>query len=450
MHLNISDHKLPYICTLKNVSMKNLFCFLQAVLICFAGYTQDQISIRVFNNSDPATEIILNPYAISAGSVLILNESKDGKSHISYYKNERFVWKTVADKPYSKKWQTVAYNLTSYDKRYNFMVCSNSGSWVYNVEIKPDDIYGKDHFITQIGSDGIVKNFTIKAHEELGKALQTTFCDEQYFFQLTTDDGNEMAKKKKAQEKLIMNRFSAKDFSYKRIVLDLPPVSEGNNSTFWSFLGQTETEKFLVKKDVNVDAEKIILTIAAIDSEGTIKRTFTIEPKLEKKFIRASNAIKSPISNFHQQSEFDYYPKKSGSWMVAETTSGAYANILFDPITQHFFVYGLFGPKPFTVLAPVQDGFYVMKYDQNGVRQWQTQQAAPTDLMGEGFFKVHATPGFRNLYLKIMSDHSLAFYIQFKKTRYSWGLSEAGKVGEPSRQSHITEGADPYEFLLFR
>jgi hypothetical protein len=433
--------------------MKRPILHLSLFLIPFFSLQaqQSKLTIDVVNNTDPSIITLLNPYAITCGNnVVVVNEYTDDVSTIEYFKEGRIVWKAQADKEYSRKSLVEGRNLTAYDKRLNFMVGSNNGAWVYNVELKPDAIDKKDHYVTQVSLDGTVKKFTIEAREEFGKQLQTAFCDDQYFYYLITEEGDELGSKKKASEKLILNRFDARDFTYNRYALNLPAVEPGDNNTFWSFLGQTETEKLLVSKHIDYENEKIVFTIVAFDNNGNIVRTFKIEPTLDKKFIRPSNHIKSPLTNFHQQAEFDYYPKvtQGSSYATVSATESSFGNIIFDQESQRFFVFGLTGPKPFKKIGPVQDGFYVIAYNIKGTLDWQLQVPAPSQLMSEDFFRVHALPGYRYVYLKNNPDNSLGFYIQFKKSRFSWPISADGKAGKHTVMKDTRVMADPYVFNL--
>jgi hypothetical protein len=408
------------------------------------------VEIEVTNTAEPSVIILSNPYAIMCGNgVVVLNEYTKEKSMLQYFLNNRMVWKSEADKEYSEKSMIESYNLTGYDKRRNFMVASNSGSWVYNVEMKPDDINKKDQYITQVSADGKTRKFTIEGRPALGNALQTVFCDDQYFYYLTTENGDEMSAKKKVSEKLILNRFDARDFSYKRFELKLPPVEPSDYASFWSFIGQTETEKLLVSKKIDLDADRIRFTIGAFDGEGKITRIFQIEPQLDNKFIRPSTHIKSPVTNYHQQAEFDYSPKKMPGAYYATVNAHevSFGTITFDPNTQRFFVLGLTGPKPFTKVGAVQDGFYVMRFDLKGSLDWKLQALAPKTLMSEGAFRVHATPGYRYIYLKNNVDGSLQFYIQVKKIRFGWPISEDGKLGKQVVVNSLNV-ADSYVFTL--
>lgn len=418
---------------------------------CFLLPAQEKkLSIPVTNTTDPNSTFVQFPDLIMTPSnVVVFNEYSRETSHLYYYKDYRFVWKATAEKEYSKKRIVLGHNLGVYDFRPNALVASNSGSWVYHIELNPESIDKKNQYVTQFNQDGVSKKNTIEARSEFGKQVQTIFCDDQYLYYLATENGNELSKSKKAAEKLILNRFNAKDFSYKKIVLDLPEIEEGSNSVFWSFLGQTDAEKFLVSKNIDYRKEKYTLTIAGFNSEGKVTRTFTIEPKLDETFIRRANAIKSPISNFYQVAELDYHKEKANdTFDKVEHDEGSFSNIIFDPSAQSFYVFGLSGPKPYQKVGPINDGFYVIRYDLTGARTWLLQQPVPTALKEKGTFRVHNTPGYRNVYLQIMPDKRVVFHIQIKKDRYSWPISNDGKAGTHTVNDDTRDVGYPYEFVL--
>jgi hypothetical protein len=391
--------------------------FLQVLLILVGcNYIHAQDKQATMEGMDPS-----DFSGLSLGKEgLVVAIQKDNEFTMRHFGAEvDLVWEAKTERHYNGK--PDRHYMSVYDMVENFMVSTPSGSWVYHVEMKPGDYYKKDHYITQVSKQGQVKKFTVEGREELGNSLQTVFCDNRYFYFLATDNGDETSKNKKAKDVLILNRFDAKDFSYKRIVLELPAIEPGENTTFWKYLGQTETEKLLVSKNIDYPNGKIVFTIAAFNDEGKVVRTLKIEPQLKGAFIRPARIIKPPFASFHQVSEFNYFPKvtpgspHTDSHVHVEPTNGGFCSIQFDEVSKSFHVFGLSGPKPFRRVGPVYNGFYVMKYDVDGKSQWYLQQAAPKSLMDESFFRVHAFPGLRNISLRSFPDQMINFSIQFKQ-----------------------------------
>ena len=75
-------------------------------------------------------------------------------------------------------WERIIVNEYGLAKRNAVLVATPNGSMVYNVELKSDAYHSSDHFVTQISREGHVKKFVIEGRKELGKSLQTIFCDE--------------------------------------------------------------------------------------------------------------------------------------------------------------------------------------------------------------------------------------------------------------------------------
>lgn len=341
------------------------------------------------------------------------------------------VWQKEVDAKYSSKTRA---DFSSYDMTQGFLVSSPSGSVVYYLEFDTDDYYQKDHYVSQITKAGDLKKFTIKGREELGYSPQTVLCDDQYFYILATEEGFEANEKKKDRDKLILNRFDATTFAYKKVVLDLPVVESGGHTTFWSFLGQSATEKFLYSKNVNSEKNQVVFSFAAFDQDGKITHTWKVEPDLKGTFFRPTKSIADPRRSFHQIANLDYVivMSKSGatgmSYPEPRLDYNAFSNAAYDEATDSFYIFGLSGPKEFKKVASVYDGFYVLKYDSQGALQWQTNQKAPKQLADYGAFRVHSTPGQRNVTFRFAKDNSLNFSVQTKKLLATFVLDAQGKV----------------------
>ncbi|HTE33180.1 MAG TPA: hypothetical protein VK666_22505, partial [Chryseolinea sp.] len=382
-----------------------------------------------------------------AGVVFACPNDKKKKTMIRYYTTDLdLVWEKEVEAKYSARGGDARG--TSYDTREGFLVAAPSASFIYHVELKPDDYFQKTHYITQISKAGETKKFTIDGSEEMGYNLQTAFCDDNYFYYLATDNGFEKHETKKEREKLILNRYDAKTFSYKRILLDLPVVERGDHTTFWAFAGQHGSEKIIFSKNIDYENENIVVTCIALDDEGKVTRTWTLEPKLKDVFLRPAKNNANTNGTFHQVANYDYFivtTKSGATGMMYEEPRldyFAFTSFAYDEATDSYYVYGLTGPKQFKKVASVYNGFYIFKYDSKGTLLWQLQQKAPATLANYSAFKVHAVPGQRNVALRAGQDNSLNFQIQTRKLLVNFVIDGQGKI---LRTIYDNEFVEPWQ-----
>lgn len=433
------------------IPLKTFLIFLTTISISLTAEAQKKIVIDVSNNTDKSSMSFSPTSAISMGKngFVLSYQNDDKKSDITYYNTAgESQWHITAPKEYSASRSGFGGpSLTAYVDSENVMVASNSGSWVYNVDMVSEKFYKKESYITQIGKTGTPKRFTIAGHDGLGRSLQTMFSDEAYFYILATESANEDNYKKRATEKLILNRFNATDFGYKKFVLELPPLDNEGVASYWTFIGQSETEKFLVSKSIREG--KIVSTIAAFDDNGNVTRVFEIELALDKKFIRPCLGVRSLVANFYQRSNFDFGLKQNADrHTMIFPTYASFSHIQFDAETKSFYIIGLFGPKEFKTVASVYDGFYISKYNIDGKNQWKLQQPAGATLMADSRFRIHAAPGYRELFLKVNPDQSLFFSIHVEKKLYTCQVSNEGKPGQLSKKEKMYDLTEPYEFIV--
>lgn len=337
------------------------------------------------------------------------------------------------------------------------LATSPSGDVVYAIASR--DYEEAPHYLNQVRKNGEHRKLEIAGRKEFGKNLQSIFCDDQYLYYLYTQNGDERHEKKKVQEKLILNRFSNDDVSYKRIVLELPAIAMGETTTFWCYAGQKGEEIYLASKQIDRSSNTSTFTIAAINSEGKVVRNFTLSLTLNGKFLRPAwddlrlqnNKINLEFDEYYRTSPAMYSgihaftPSSPGqSPIIASSTStqqkitnGSFGYIRMDQANDCFYVYGLSGPKPFKSIASVYNGFYVAKYDLLGKQLWITEQPASKALLDESFFRIHGTPVERSITLKMLAAGKSIFSIQFRKELFEFELSAEGKVIGTHHQTDV-------------
>jgi len=349
-----------------------------------------------------------------------------------------------------------------------FVVAAPSGAYVY--AIAPGSASAsslrKPHGIIQFTATGQKKTFTMEPRDEHGKKAQSVFCDDTYLYYLATKEGDETNARKKSDEHLILNRFDHNNLGWKRFMLKLPKIGGGENTTYWSFIGQTAREKFLVSKNIEPERGITTLTIAAFDTAGQVTRTIPLDIKLPRKYIRPAYGrvydMYEPRRSFlnfanleFTSSTTSYAPLGSSSGGYAQGTTqaaglisnGAFAQIYFDERNESFYVYGLFGPKPYYSIGSVYEGFYVFKYDIRGKMVWELVETGSEDLLEESYFKVHAMPGHRTIDLQSVPHGSLNFSISFGQNRYFYAIAD-GKVTATQKFQGAAAFINTADFVL--
>ena len=322
-------------------------------------------------------------------------------------------------------------------KNDEFMLVTADESALLNVEIHINGFNKDIHYITRFSMDGTVKKFEVEGREEFGEDLQAVFCDNEYLYYLATEEG-----KRKEGKKLILSRFNITDLSYKRFVLDVPAISNNEPNSFWSFVGQKGDRKFLVSKTHDIDKGINRHDIITFNPEGKIVNKMVIDYKIDN-FVRPAYVIRQTGTDFEMTDNPDFVtftsttpgaPATPGFASTRSTTThtratpGAFSSLYFDPGSESFFITGLFGPKPFKNLGPVYEGFYILKYDQEGNNVWKLEQRGSKELLSEDKFRIHLTPDDRNIQLKVLGSQRLNFSIQFLKRTFSYEISSGGKL----------------------
>ena len=368
------------------------------------------------------------------------------------------------------------YQLLSYDAKANLKweasikqhygnnamltAVSPSGQVIYSIEVKENIqveqlvIDGKTHYLTRITTDGQTKVAEIEGRKEFGKSLQAVFCDDQYLYFLTAEHGWETLEKKKAEERLILNRFEHDTMKWERFFFRLPPLKELKHSTFWHFLGQTEEDKYLVSKRYDNDTGENFADILKFNSKAEITERLTINFSLNGKHNRPAMALGIPrqqweevadlafgrtikrthrISGVGPPGTFSNSVPREGDPNTITTSrtpllSGAFGYWYLDQQHKCLYTYGLLGPKPFKYIGPVYDGFYIHKYDLEGNLIWKTEHTDVPELLEHKKFKVHRKPYERQINLKVLADETLNFSVYVVGTLFSYEITPQGQV----------------------
>ncbi|TRX58743.1 hypothetical protein FNH22_12770 [Fulvivirga sp. M361] len=347
------------------------------------------------------------------------------------------------------------------------MVTSPSGKISYTIEIKeqasPNKLLfnNKTHHLTQITQEGKARKMAIEGRKEFGKSLQAIFCDDAYLYYLASENGWEIHKKKKAGERLVLNRFDHNALKWERFYFKLPPLKALENATFWHFLGQTENEKYLIAKRFDNETGETYADMLTFGDRAEIIDRQPIELSFDNKFIRPARALSVPRQKWKNMMDMTF--QKTIPWPRTAHTNempfqetivvssnrtpssrsnlpttintptspvlpGAFGHWYLDAEHNYLYAYGLLGPKPFKKIGPVNDGFYVYKYDLKGNLIWKTIHSDVPELLDEKQFRVHSTPYLRKITLKVLADETLNFSVHVPNTLFSYEITSEGQV----------------------
>ncbi len=440
--------------------------YVRYVPMWFIKYALVHLMLFVFiapsiNAQDKHTRVDLKPYeevvetlAFTSGFVIKTDRprvvGKQPKKIIRYNANGEQVW-SIEIKP--------LYDKLDIDK----LIATPNGEYIYTLEMGTLSGFGKyEPQITQIDLKGTVRKFKSDKPQLLGKSLLSIFCDDQYLYYLTSQNGDERHPKKKAEEKLLLTRFKHSDFSSKTIALNVPAVLTDENTSFWFYMSRVGDEHYLASKTTYPDFGKNDFLVVTFNAAGEIKRTMKFGITLKNKFTRSCYVYWPQSASFENIVNYDRTfasvtsttagagPGGAGGMTSTSTrnylTDVAFGNLLLDEKTKSFYAFGLLGPKPFKNVASEYEGFYIHKFDLNGKPVWQLQESERTELTDDKFFRVHSTPYDRDIAFRPGADkHELV--IGLKSANVTYTIDYTGVLtGKPKIHEDVP-GISPYRMV---
>ena len=355
----------------------------------------------------------------------------------------------------NQQWEKTIKNNYGFMKTL-IMVTSPSGKVTYTIEMKGENdsntltFSGKTHYITQITREGQMKSMEIKGKKEFGKSLQAIFCDDAYLYYLASENGWEIHKKKKAAERLILNRFDRNTLKWEQFFFRLPPMKTLEDATFWHFLGQAGDMNYLIATRFSRETAMNHAEILQFNNEAEVTDKLSISYSLENKYNRPALALALPrqgwfnvtdrafgrtttrqhfIGNdFSGASQLNQNPADVVNMSSTPLLAGAFGYWHLDSENNRLYNYGLLGPKPFKNLGPVYDGFYIHKYDLKGKLIWKVAHTDVPELLDEKQFKVHRKPYERKINLKVLDDETLNFSAHVPAKLFSFEIAPDGRV----------------------
>lgn len=397
--------------------MKKNILIIIAILIALSIFSQDKvINIPLERNVELMETIDLGDNGIIFKTGKVYPNSKKLDWKLRYYSSTlELIWEAPIEKT------------QIYKGFLDPIVASPTGNFVYQVEFKGYNttMGASNVYLTQINREGKTKS------KEFGnnifKNRLEVFCDDKYLYFLCTEGGKENSDKKKAYEKIILNRIDNSNFAYKRIIVETPDIEDPEHSIFWRYFGHDGEKIYLFKKIVRMDEGECIYNVITINSDGKVIDNITLNAKVAGKFPRPAFHTKS----FKGHDLGDYFQDfKLGAQGVMHPKTGAYSNIELDKRNNVLYIYGLYGDKPFKGIAPKYEGYFIRKYNMKGEEFFSVIKDAPQALAANSFFRYKGSPDSRNLTLTINQDNSVNFYIWFQKNLYATVFSEDGQLSD--------------------
>lgn len=307
---------------------------------------------------------------------------------------------------------------------------------LYSIKTNIDRFDGKVTKVLRTNPiDGSEVKLEVGGKEGFGKNLQVIICDNRYLFFVTTEDGLEAHEKKKINEKLVLNRYDHVNFQRTKFVVATPPIEGGDQTCFWSFVGQSESTKYFSYKRIDEKLTKVEFVILGVSSDGEVVSTTKFATSLGAgSFTRPFYNVSEPRNSIIAR-RLDYLIRVStnnsggmrSSYERTLALPTAHAQVIFDNQKERFLVYGLFGDAPFKPVASQYKGLHLSSYDLAGNKSWSVQQPAGPKLMGEGFFRVHGTPGDRNLEVFSVPQEKIVVVVSFNNVVAPYLFTSEGK-----------------------
>jgi hypothetical protein len=362
------------------------------------------------------------------GFITVIGSPLNKESYIIYYFDAegKLIWK----KPTAEREGGIS------SKNESFLVTPDN-SYVYYIQTNEDRIYDKKTYVQQVALDGTEKKFEIEGKEQFGKNLQTIICDKDYLYFAATENGDEYHKKKKVEDHLILTRFDHKTMTPKSFPVKTPAITEGDETSFWSYIGSKGDIKFFASKSSDKELNKNDFTVIGVNASGEIKSTAKFSNTFSAgKFLRPSFTVKRKLGNEDEVVRVDYQMKHhagtgtggSGGYDQLQAKLTTAGHLVYDANSDAFLVYGFYGPKPFKTLAATCEGIYVFKYDLNGQNVFKTEQPVGSKLEDTKYFRGHVDPIYRELSLIIFPDKRILLTVDLlDETKVPFLFSAEGK-----------------------
>jgi hypothetical protein len=265
---------------------------------------------------------------------------------------------------------------------FNTIISSASGNNVYLIQGRPNFFTGKlRENLLHLDSMGAYAPVKMKKRID-NSLINAIFADDNYLYFISYSE-----KKRKRRNDVDSSsgmkfiRIDNHDFSETEVNLELPKPAD--DFTSWKYIGNTKFVSYFTSRKV-IDAQKQEYRIAVLNKDGKMLDDFKFETAVTTGPMLGAN------SNFYIPGAQVVH---SNQYKVLVTTSGKYTtityienpealgNILFDPASNGFFVYGMLGTsvvqraKFFKPRKLIQNatGYYIYHFNEDGKLTWKNE-----------------------------------------------------------------------------
>jgi hypothetical protein len=405
--------------------MKKILLFV--TLICFAisADAQDKKEVITLQRG----EAILNVMHFPQNGLIL----KKGKESLN---SKALDWELLYYNPDLTLKYKVAIEKNQINKGFrNYFVTSPDAKVIYHIEPKGYNttMGASSQYITQFDETGNKKTYELDKLKELGDR-KVEFADSQYYIASVTAK-DEVTKKKK--QKTILTKLKGTDFSRQDVEIKLPALKDEDYSTDWFYCGNGENKIYFMSKTVKDDGT-FIYDLITINGEGNILSNISMDAKLNGVFPRPTSNKKYYFwadyenPDFYTSTYTSTYTAGGNNFestdVTVNPTLGAFGDIIIDEKSNSIYIYGLTGPAPFKRLGPLNQGYFVQKYDMGGKEIWKKQFDFAKEILDNEYVRLHATPYSRNLNFKINPDNSVKLQLLAKDMVYTFNLDAGGKL----------------------
>ena len=273
------------------------------------------------------------------------------------------------------------------------IIASPSGNHIYHIEYSTTAFHHQNNKldIIMVDSSGYNVNRILKDQFRFSDA-EAIYSDDHYLYFMTRLKIKIKGERKK-KSKLQLVKMDVKDFSVSRSMLELPDVDP--DATDWDFFGNTQFVTYFVSRTRD-DSRKATVRVAVVTPDGKLQDDFKMEIETKQGDLApADNNTNAPGSRLLVNHNYDtkIYTSSytsggvtyTSTTIVYNTNSNSYMNVMLDPLTNGFYVYGITAQpekaetgkrkasKYKTSKFADATGYFVFKFDQDGKQVWASE-----------------------------------------------------------------------------
>lgn len=357
-------------------------------------------------------------------------------------------------------WDKTIQNNYFADSRKVKAIAPPYGTAVYTVEYSTNTDKPFDHYITCVSGNGEVRELSIEGGS-FTPTLQSIFCDEQYLYYINKQGSGKQRGVKKEADQLVLNRFDLASSSHRQFQFQLPAMDQAK-ATFWTYIGQRGSAKYLLSKANDLANSRHWFNIAMFDQDANVLYNTRIDLALNNRYVRPAFTVSYPGGTFAPVVNPDVIEisdkgpdliydisramfRRPGHPIISRSLSdGAFTNLYLDEAHGYFYVYGLSGPEPFNAGHAIYDGFYIFKYALTGELVWKLEQLASSGLISQKDFYTRNAREERSIAINILPDETVNFSVQFSGMLFSHEISPEGRFVKEYQVKWYTDEVDAF------